>query len=451
MRSLSESDILLVFTYAPAGLGHLRVTDALYDGLPRQINSVLLGTDDTKITYWHRLTSVSPFFRVIMEWFTTKKNGDWFYAFYIWILKHSTRRLYQQMEDLISQQWQEKKTVVVVSTHFGLAHQIAAIKSRLEKNLKIKLVLIVQVTDATAMEIWYVPGADLISVPSEKVRAELLKYAEKKRLGKTKIVVLPYPLSQKLGEPLEEKEYEMRLKQYSPDADAKIKIAIPISGAAVGLSYYKKLATKLARINGRVMIYLVVRNNIYTKPFINKMKIRDYVTVIENDTDKKVVDSYEKLYQEEVIGLEIVKPSEQAFKTLFAPGQRGGVVLLLNEAVGRQEQDNLNFLLEHKLLPSQEDQYQWENYAQGDDEQPKGKDYREYGERAREWRAIKLTNNPDKDAQMINWGIKAGIFRKMSEPREKPESKDPELASNGVQQFWEKVDGLVTSVKKSAI
>lgn len=446
MKNLQNSDLLLIFTYAPAGLGHLRVTDALADGLPRGIDSILLGADDTNITYWHRLTSLSPFFRGVVEWFTTEENGYWFYAFYIWLLKISSAKLYFQLKKLITGKYPDKKTVVVISTHFGLAHQISAIKDRLEQNLRIKLILVVQVTDATSIEIWYVPGADLIVVPSEKVKTELLKYAKDKAFEKTKIMVLPYPLSQTLGYQLSDRELEFRLKQYDRNSNVKIKIVIPISGAAVGLAYYDKLILKLGKICERFMIYLVVRNDVHTRAFIRKMKTRHYLTVIENRTDIKVVDSYEKLYGSEVIALEIVKPSEQAFKTLFTPKQRGGSILLLNKAVGRQEQDNLNFLLDHQLLPNRTDQNKLQKYA-FESRQPDETDCRKCINRAQNWRAIKLTNDPDKDAHIINWCLQVGLFGKMSEHETKLKQKDPELASNGVQQFWEKVDDLVEDTR----
>ncbi|MFA6007342.1 MAG: hypothetical protein WC784_01695 [Candidatus Shapirobacteria bacterium] len=436
MENLKQPDLLLVFTYAPAGLGHLRVTDALADALAPGIDSVLLGADDTKITYWHRLTSLSPFFRRVTEWFTTKKNGYWFYALYILSLKISSGKLYHQLKNLLSEKYPNKKTIVVVSTHFGLAHQVSAIKSRLEKKLKIKLILVVQVTDATSIEIWYVPGADLISVPSVKVKVELLKYATERNFKKTKIIVLPYPLSQTLGLQLSDEEYDLKLKQYDQNSTAKIKVLIPISGAAVGLTYYDKLISKLRRSSHRFIIFLVIRNNIYTKAFIKKMKARNYVIVIENNTDQEVVDGYQKLYEDEIIGLEIVKPSEQAFKSLFIPQQRGGSVLLLNEAVGRQEQDNLNFLIDHQLLPNQEDQQ--EIQAMGDFSHNQ-----EFLNNIKKWRALKLTNDPDKDVAIINYCLKNGIFSQMSKPRSKITSINSELASDGVQQFWKKINSLI--------
>lgn len=434
MESLARSDVLLVFTYAPAGLGHLRVTDALHDGLPSGIHSVLLGTDDTRITYWHRLMSVNPFVRRVMEWFQKEKQEQWFDGLYIWALKHFTKHLYRQMEHLIVQQWHDKKIMVVVSTHFGLAHQISKIKRRLEKNLNIQLVLVVQVTDATSMKIWYVEGADLICVPSEKVKTELVQYARNKGLTKTDVVVLPYPVGKTLAMKLTNEEYTQRRQQYNKDANVKVKVVIPISGAAVGMSYYDRLISKLVRISDRFRMYLVISNTMHTRSFINKMKARSYMSVIEHDSDKDVVDSYETLYQQEVIALEIVKPSEQSFKALLAPDQRGGSILLLTQAIGKQEQDNLEFLSDHKLLPNAEDQEKLYRYAL---------EGRLPADMECQWKALRLTNDPDKDATIIHWCINVGVFEKMAARRETTVPKNHELASNGVQQFWEKVDDLV--------
>jgi hypothetical protein len=117
------------------------------------------------------------------------------------------------------------------------------------------------------------------------------------------------------------------------------------------------------------------------------------------------------------MALEIVKPSEQSFKSLLTPSQRGGVILLLTQAIGKQEQDNLNFLSDHHLLPE---------------------------------RAIKLTNNPDQDVKIINWCLNEGVFEKMAKVACLPAGRGEEnfregneLATNGVQQFWKKVDDLL--------
>ncbi len=422
MDYLLRPDVLLVFTYAPAGLGHLRVTDALHDGLPEGAHSVLLGADDTRITYWHRLMSINPALRGIMEWFQLDAQQQWFSKLYVFALAHVTGHLYRQMEHLIREQWADKKIMVVLSTHFGLAHQIAAIRRKLEKNFNMKIILVVQVTDATSMKIWYVDGADLIVVPSEKVKQELAQYAPKNSVYTTDIAVLPYPLGKTLMMRLTTTEYTQRLQEYTQGLGATIHVVVPVSGAAVGLGYYTELIDQLARRSARFRIHLVAGNSVHTAMFINSMKARGNVLLVSGSSDKEIVDNYEKVYGQDVIALEIVKPSEQSFKALLSPDQRGGVILLFTAPVGKQEEDNLRFLIDHKLIP-------------GDDQQQKLYDDAASGKTQVDmncpWRALRLTNDPARDVAFIGWCIHAGVFSNMAIRRD-TQNPDPELAANGV-------------------
>ncbi|MFA6250962.1 MAG: hypothetical protein WC686_05730, partial [Candidatus Shapirobacteria bacterium] len=254
--------------------------------------------------------------------------------------------------------------------------------------------------------------------------------------------VLPYPISLKLGSQLSAGEYDLRLKQYCKNSNIKIRIVIPISGAAVGLDYFVKLTSALCRQIPRIKIFLVVKRTIYTRDFIRKMKARNYITVIENSQDKTVVDSYEKLYREEVIGLEIVKPSEQMFKAVLAKNQRGGAILLLTEPMGIQEEDNVRFLLDHKLLPCQEDQERLEMEAKLG-KTPEKEFFEEYLKKAALWKAIRLSNKPSQDAQFIDWCLEAGIFEQMASLKKNCDEGDTEIAGNGVERFWKRTDRLI--------
>lgn len=442
MDKLQQNDLLLVFTYAPAGLGHMRVMNALIDGLPQNIDYVILGTNDTRIRYWHRIISISPLIREVTEWLQGGAFRFWFYGLYIWLLRINSHQLYTQIKDIVISQRFEKKVVVIVSTHFGIAHQIVAIKEKLQKNLKIKLILIDQITDATSMEILYIPGADLIFVPSSKIKSNLSNYAHKRGLRETNIIVSPYPLSPNLNQELSEKEFDLRLKQYTFRSNAKIKISIPISGAAVGLNYYDKLIYALGKNLDRCEIYVVVKDYVYTRAFIRKMKRRSWVKLIENQTDRKVVADYDKLYLDEIIGLEIVKPSEQSFKTLLSPKKRGGTILLFTEPIGKQEHDNLDFLLDHQLIPNVEDQAKLEKYAL-ENKTPSETECRDCLKLARNWNAIRLTNDPVKDTQIIIWCLKVGIFSIMAASTEPTKQTDPDLGSSGVELFWQKVENII--------
>lgn len=442
MDSLKQKDVLLVFTYAPAGLGHLRVMNALIDGLPKDIDYEVLGASDTRITYWHRIMSINPFVREAIESIQSGRFRFLFYNFYIWLLRHNTESLYAQLKNIILSQRHEKKTVIVVSTHFGLAHQIAALKKRLEKDLHIKILLIDQITDATSMEILYIPGADLIFVPDDQIKTNLLKYARTRGLRETNIIVSPYPLSPNLSLQLSEKEFNLRLKQYDYYSHSQIKIAVPISGAAVGLSYYEKIISSLLKKLNRCRIFVVVKDYVYTWTFIKKMRRHKNVRVIEDKTDRKVVIDYDKLYHDEIIGLEIVKPSEQSFKTMFGSKKRGGPILLLTEPIGKQEHDNIDFLLEHHLLPDDVIQKKLIAHALSN-EVPSQVECSSCLKLARNWKAIRLTNDPDKDTQIITWCLKVGIFSIMAANTTLAKAADKELSPSGVKLFWQKVETII--------
>lgn len=70
LEPLKDKSLLIIFAYAPAGLGHLRVTDALYQGLPKDINTpLILGSQDETITYLHRLMSLNPLISFLANYF----------------------------------------------------------------------------------------------------------------------------------------------------------------------------------------------------------------------------------------------------------------------------------------------------------------------------------------------------------------------------------------------
>jgi hypothetical protein len=79
---LAQKSLLIIFTYAPAGLGHLRVTGALYHGLPAQTHPILLRSQDSSIGYLHHLTSIHPTLRAILEWLQSGKPEEVFTSGY---------------------------------------------------------------------------------------------------------------------------------------------------------------------------------------------------------------------------------------------------------------------------------------------------------------------------------------------------------------------------------
>jgi hypothetical protein len=159
------------------------------------------------------------------------------------------------------------------------------------------------------------------------------------------------------------------------------------------------------------------------------------VSVRAFEIDREVVEAYEELYMNDVIGLEVTKPSEQAFKALFTPKQRGGSLLMFSDPVGRQEDDNVRFLRRHRLLPSLEVQEQLnELFATG----KKLLVTKEMLLEARRWRGLMLPLEGVIAGVAIQLLRETGIFSAMNDFAGFVKGHT-ELTSEGVRRMWELV------------
>lgn len=343
---------LVISTYAPAGLGHLRVLDALMEVLPADFDSIVFSPSDETIESLHRIASQNILARKLMEWFQHGTPQTVFTKKYRNFLKNNVTDLFLEFTSLVKSQKTLPKTVIIVSTHFGLSHQLGVIKERLEKYLDIKIYLVVQVTDDSPQYIWYVDSADLIIVPSEKTAQKLQVYGKKEGLREVEFKVLPYPVIPSFSNSLSESKVSSRQDQYNPKSDETINIAIPISGAAVGMNFFIQLIENLRKLSNRFNFYIVCREAPFTKNFINKIKDKNYINVFISENYQEVVHMYNSVYQNNVISSEITKPSEQSFKALLDTKSIGGSFLFFAKPIGRQEYDNLNFLRRNNFLSS---------------------------------------------------------------------------------------------------
>ncbi len=438
-----DKSLMLIFSYAPAGFGHLRVTDALLHGLPKGVSPVILGAQDKSITIIHRIASIHPAIRKLMEIFQSGFPEEIFSRLYKFQLRNRTKILYEQMKTLLEQRLDRPKTVIVVSTHFGLAHQFASIKKKLEQEEGLRVMLFVQVTDDSPQKMWYVSGADAIYVPSEKTKRELEAYAQKAGFEKVKIEVVAYPVSPILGGYLPEKRYHNRLSQLNIERGALIHIAIPISGAAVGTKFFIEFIDRLSIQSTRFKFHIIVKIAPYTESFVNAMRQYRNVDLKVLLTDREVVDEYEALYRRETISLEVTKPSEQSFKALINPSQIGGSILLFSDPVGRQEYDNLDFLRRHFLIPSVAEQKKLWHAALKKEQISLEKSTR--------LRGLQLPDKPKIAAEFVFWCLKEGIFSRMGRCKVVPKENDPhkgELHSNGVREFWHNVERVIKASAK---
>ena len=430
---LTKSDLVLVFALAKAGLGHFRVTDALYRGLPSGA-ALLLGTQDDTIEWLHRFVTVHPITRAIGEWIQRGWPQDIFTYFYRDSLRHHTETLYNQMLTILDQRVEQPKRMLVVATHFALAHQMAAIKRKLMLKRGIEVILVVVVTDDSPQHLWAVSGADMTVVPSARTRNALRQYHESQRMAPTTWVVAPYPVSLKLGEHLHASRWEARQEQANPVSHTQIQVVIPIAGAAVQLDYFEKLVSLLSA-EERLHFWIVSKQGPPTRMFLEKMLGRIRVSLVTSPHDRDVVRLYEQLYAKEVIMLEVTKPSEQAFKALIEPKRVGGSILLFSDPVGRQEHDNIQFLRRHNLIPDKDVQVSlWHLAFSG---KHLAEATRQIAEELSGWRGLRLPEGAEESATFIRWCLREGIFAKMLEFR--GYQNHSELSADGVKVFWEKV------------
>lgn len=438
-----DRSIVVYLSYAPAGFGHLRVADALYHGLPEYVTPILLGTNDTSVTFLHRLTSVHPLFRALFVWGQSGVREKFFTILYRRYLHSTARNIKQQLNETIGERIDPVSTIIIVATHFGIAHQVSFIKKELGETLGVKIILVVQVTDDSPQLIWYMHHADIIFVPSKRTQEVFEKYDTRKSLEKPKLIVAPYPISPFLGRALTTVEFEKRVSQLSPQKEREIQMMVPLSGAAVGTKNLETLMENLKRLNNRFNFHIVVKDAPYTKLFIDRLgKQKEYIKIYKSKNDKAVVNAYEDVYMSEVIALEITKPSEQAFKALYYPKQRGGSILLFAAPIGRQEFDNLDFLTRHKLIPTKTEHVAIWELAKQKNFDSTASMYKAILGGAVHWRGLVLPDDPIVASEFINWCLEHDVFRKMSQHEEEQDASaqyESEVSPNGVEIFWQEV------------
>jgi len=140
-----------------------------------------------------------------------------------------------------------------------------------------------------------------------------------------------------------------------------------------------------------------------------------------------------QIYSEnDPITLEITKPSEQTYKALFTPKQTGGAILLLSHPIGKQEEDNLEFLRRNQLIPDDKQQELLINIASLNSTQISS-----LKKEAKKWRALILPDHSYQSAQYIINLKKYDVFQAMLAYKH---SNKPEISDKGVQMFWESID-----------
>lgn len=406
--------------------------DALKDGMPQNSKSIELGIQDIRASKIHALGSRIPLLTKITEFYQTNTVAELIfskaYFFYLSLKKSKVLIEFKRLANTfpLAKKW------IVVSTHFALAESVSVLKKDLEKIFNIKVFLFVVMTDDSPQHVWVIKNADLIFSPSLLTKDTLLKL-----LGQSfeeKIKVVSFPVSPRLTKKLTKEEFQRIENQLNPLKNFSTHIEIPISGAAVQLTFFENL---IRQLSGEKFEFTVVgQKSLYTDSFFKKLRLMPKVQLSIGQNARQTVDYYESLFsQKNKPSIEISKPSEQVFKAILKPTELGGVILLLTPPIGRQEHDNLKFLVRHDLLPNTELQKELEteilNFPLSTFNSAK------WQYRASHWRAIRLPLDPQKAALFIQRLKEVGILFSMLSYV--PEGR-PELTSTGVAQIWQEID-----------
>jgi hypothetical protein len=426
---------LIVLMTSPAGLGHIRVMEALRQGLPGEVPVRILGVNDVRMQALHRVTSINPYLRQVMEAVQHNPIAEGgFTRWYRKVLRQNPQVLKLELVQLLQNEACKPNRVILVATHFGSAYQVAAIKADLETTLGMTVLLAVIVTDDSPQQLWAVAGADMIFVPSETTRASLERLLIQMQLPLPQLVVAPYPVSPFLRKRLSAANWGKRLRQVSPDMQEPLTLMIPISGAAVHLDYYRQLIVMLSQLMPFYGI-VVSRESAGTKQFLAWCKQFNQLQLYVSRDDHEVVQLYEQAYKNHVIGVEVSKPSEQLFKVLFTPKQRGGAIMLLAEPVGRQEEDNMLFLNRHHLMPGLRHRMALSRLPNLTKEERE-----EVMIQASNWRGMPIPHEGAVAAGFIYSLYQQGILKQMMHFSGYMKGHH-ELSDDGVRQVWKKLLG----------
>jgi hypothetical protein len=441
LSTLTDPSLAIVFATAPTGLGHLRVIDALYHGLPKNASPVILGAQSAISSNIYRFLSIHHTTRKAMEMFELPPFDRSVAFLGRKFLRTQTKTIYSQLRTILNERLVVPKTVLLVASHSIIAHQLGQIKDKLARELGVKILLVEQVTDDSPQAIWYIYDADLIFVPSVYTRDKLLSYAKKEKLPLVPVSVIAYPVSPLFAEELTDPAFAKRREQLSPTAESTIHVTVPVPGAAVGTSFMTTYIQSLHERSKRFTFHVISRDAPFTQLFIKRMFQLPYVNLHVSTHDRATVDTYERVFMEHTIALDVTKPSEQAFKALTTPKQRGGALILFSTPVGGQEYDNIHFLRNHELMPhGNETRMLWK--LANDQQSMQGS---ELLEKARHWRCLLLPDDPQEAAAFTNWCLTEKVFATMMHYTHALNSQ--EVKSNGVEQFWTQVAELVEKTK----
>src|SRR5689334_16904100 len=91
----------VILAYTSAGLGHLRVTNAIFEAAPRGVAPRLLRAQHGGATSLHHFSSIHPLTRALMEWSQNGLPEEFFTRVYRWWLRRGGSEVEQSLRTLL--------------------------------------------------------------------------------------------------------------------------------------------------------------------------------------------------------------------------------------------------------------------------------------------------------------------------------------------------------------
>ena len=428
MDSVLPPNTLVVFTSSPTGLGHIRVMNALIGGLPPGSTYKIVGVKDVNAAKIHALGSRIKILEKLTEFVQYNPTLESIVTkIYQIFFSSRTKKLTEELVK-IREEYPDIDNWIVVSTHFALAYPVVTIKKTFKKRFGINIYNILTVTDDSPQRIWAANGTNIIFTPSNLTEQAIRDFLPKDT--QTSVETVSFPVSPRLTQTLSDEELTFVENQLDPAMNIPLHLSIPVSGAAVQLDFLESLIKELTK--GQFVCTVIGQITPFTTTFFEHLKNIPRAQISAGNSANMTVKLYESaFYQKSRPAVEVTKPSEQTFKAILKPSERGGVIMLLTDPVGRQEHDNFHFLLRHLLVPDRDEELILDRYLLKGIATTEEKNMLHY--KASHWRALKLPSDPMLASTFIKRAKQEGILHTML--AYVPETKR-DLTSDGVAQIW---------------
>ena len=437
--AMSIDEILILVTRA--GLGHQRVGEAVIQaGKSLGVANVQLVNIRPRTDGAHYLGSNDRLVKSVTEY---AQRHTWLQRTLAWPYSAALGRLYEEPvaealeKNVGGEWWRQRFGVLGFQPEAGLG-----LGKLLEKHDAFRDVFYGQVItdhmgrrpqDTTAMllpHVLYVPDGrtgDMISGRQQVYRNWWMRSLENRH--RTKIKMCPLPVDPRLLEELEVSSRKFRLEQLDKDNEQPLRILFSPGGSAPRGPMMLEMARKFSQ---KIVPVVVMQQS------DRLAKLTDeFVSVLgenhvfgEKDADGTIT-AFVEVHKAVLPVILVTKPSELSAMSMVEFNKLGGELVFYLKPVGDHEVQNLDFLAEKGLIPSEVDNEDLvAAILNGELEVAQ----RLIGDHPL-WRGLRLPEDPEQAAVLIEKGYEMGLWKQMYEDC-LPILNDPEVREDGAYLIW---------------